>query len=73
MPNKKLANEWLGFAGKSLETAKLLNEHNHYTDVIAVEIQQSVEKAFKAVYALLVKKSQEPIHWKFYSIIFLKR
>ncbi len=52
MPNKKLANEWLIFAERSLETAKLLNSHDHYTDVIAIDIQQSIEKAFKAVYAL---------------------
>jgi len=51
MPNKKLALEWLGFAEKNLETAKLLNKHNHYTDVIAIDIQQSIEKTFKAVFA----------------------
>ena len=52
MPNRKLANEWLSFAIKNLETAKLLNREKHYTDVIAIDIQQSMEKAFKAIYAL---------------------
>lgn len=51
MPNRKLANEWLSFAEKSLETAIVLNREDHYTDVIAVDIQQSIEKAFKAIYA----------------------
>jgi len=51
MPNKKLALEWLSFAEKNLETALLLNKANHYTDVIAIDIQQAVEKALKSVYA----------------------
>lgn len=51
MPNIKLANEWLAFANKSLETAILLHRENHYTDVIAIDIQQTIEKAFKAIYA----------------------
>ena len=51
MPNRKLANEWLTFATKSLETAQLLNKELHYTDVIAIDIQQTFEKAFKAIYA----------------------
>jgi hypothetical protein len=33
MPNKKIANEWISFAEKNLETAILLNRENHYTDV----------------------------------------
>ncbi len=56
MPNNKLALEWLSFAERNLETAKLLNHHNHYTDVIAIDIQQSVEKTFKAVFAFYGKK-----------------
>lgn len=56
MPNKKLALEWLSFAERNLETAKLLNRHNHYTDVIAIDIQQSVEKTFKAVFAFYGEK-----------------
>jgi len=51
MHNRKLAEEWLAFAEKSLETAILLNRENHYTDVIAIDIQQTVEKALKALYA----------------------
>jgi len=51
MPNRKLASEWLEFAKKSYETAMLLNKEQHYTDVIAVDIQQTIEKAFKAIYA----------------------
>ncbi len=51
MPNKKLASEWFRFAEKNLETALLLFKEEHYTDVIAIDIQQAVEKALKAVYA----------------------
>jgi len=51
MPNRKLANEWLAMARKNLETAILLNRENHYTDVISIDVQQSVEKTLKAVYA----------------------
>jgi HEPN domain-containing protein len=51
MHNINLAKEWLVFAEKSLETAKLLYRENHYTDVIAVDIHQTIEKSFKAVYA----------------------
>lgn len=51
MSNLKLAEEWLVFAAKSLETAILLNRENHYTDVIAIDIQQTVEKSLKVQYA----------------------
>jgi HEPN domain-containing protein len=51
MPNRKLALEWFSFAEKNLETALVLNRVNHYTDVIAIDIQQAVEKALKTVYA----------------------
>jgi HEPN domain-containing protein len=51
MPNPKLALEWLVFAQRNLETAQLLMRENHYTDVIAFDIQQATEKALKAVYA----------------------
>jgi HEPN domain-containing protein len=51
MPNQKLALEWLVFARRNLETAQLLIRENHYTDVIAFDIQQATEKALKAVYA----------------------
>jgi HEPN domain-containing protein len=56
MPNKKLANEWISFAEKDLETAILLNKENHYTDVIAVDVQQAIEKALKAFYAFYGEK-----------------
>ena len=49
MPNQKLALEWLVFAQRNLETAQLLIRENHYTDVIAFDIQQATEKALKAV------------------------
>lgn len=51
MPNKLYASEWLGLAGKNLETADLLFRENHYTDVIGIEIQQALEKVFKALQA----------------------
>ncbi len=56
MLNKKIANEWISFAEKNLETAILLYKENHYTDVIAVDVQQAIEKALKAVYALYGEK-----------------
>jgi len=49
MPNQKLACEWFRFAEKNLETALLLNKEKHYTDVIATDIEQAVEKALKSV------------------------
>ena len=51
MPNLKHAKEWIYSADKSLETAILLNRENHYTDIIAVDIQQAVEKSLKSLYA----------------------
>jgi HEPN domain-containing protein len=51
MRNTKLANEWLSFAKKNLETAIILEREEHYTDVIAVDIQQAIEKALKALFA----------------------
>lgn len=52
MPNTTYALEWLELSRRNLETAKLLFRENHYTDIIAVELHQSVEKSFKAVLAL---------------------
>ncbi len=40
MPNYQYASEWLNFARKHLETAKLLLRENHYTDIIAIELHQ---------------------------------
>ena len=51
MPNKTYALEWLDSSKRNLDTAVLLFSHNHYTDVIAIDIHQTLEKAFKAVYA----------------------
>ncbi|HAQ21334.1 MAG TPA: hypothetical protein DCR40_19195 [Prolixibacteraceae bacterium] len=51
MPNKSYALEWLQLANRNLETARLLLRENHFTDSIAIELQQSIEKAFKAIYA----------------------
>jgi HEPN domain-containing protein len=51
MPNQTYAKEWLDRSKRNLETAVLLFDHNHYTDVIAIDIHQTLEKAFKAVYA----------------------
>ena len=51
MPNKTYGIEWLDRSKRNLQTAVLLFSHNHYTDVIAIDIHQTLEKAFKAVYA----------------------
>jgi HEPN domain-containing protein len=51
MPNQTFSLEWLNFANRHLLTAKLLIRENHFTDSIAIEIQQSIEKSFKAIYA----------------------
>ena len=49
MPNQTYALEWLNLAKRNLDTARLLIRENHYTDSIAIEIQQTIEKSFKAV------------------------
>lgn len=51
MPNPAYSLEWLSLAKKNLDTARLLIRENHYTDSIALEIHQAIEKSFKAVYA----------------------
>jgi HEPN domain-containing protein len=51
MANKTYAKEWLLFSKKNLDTAKLLFKVDHYTDIIGVEIQQSLEKLLKSVIA----------------------
>jgi len=51
MPNETYAKEWLRFAERNLETAILLYEANHYSDIIGVELQQTLEKSFKAIFA----------------------
>jgi HEPN domain-containing protein len=51
MSNKLYANEWLALADKNLKTADLLFREDHFTDVIGIEIQQALEKTFKALLA----------------------
>ncbi len=51
MPNFQYALEWLNFARKHLETAKLLLREDHYTDIIAIELHQTLEKSLKAILA----------------------
>jgi len=41
----------MNLAYKNLETARLLINEKHFTDRIAIEIHQSIEKSFKAIYA----------------------
>lgn len=56
MSNKTFAREWLVLAKKNLETARLLIRENHFTDIIAIEIQQTLEKSFKAIFAFHSEK-----------------
>lgn len=51
MPNKTYAKEWLDIAKRNIETAQLLFDVNHYNDVIAIDIHQTIEKSFKAIFA----------------------
>ena len=51
MPNSVYAKEWLEFSKRNLETAQLLYNVDHYTDIIGVELQQTLEKCLKAVFA----------------------
>ncbi len=51
MANKAYAKEWLIFAKKNLDTAKLLFDANHYEDIIGVELQQTLEKLLKSMLA----------------------
>jgi HEPN domain-containing protein len=51
MSNKSYALEWFVIAQRNLETAQLLHQANHYTDVIAIDLHQALEKGLKAIYA----------------------
>jgi len=51
MANKTYAKEWLRFSIKNLDTARLLYDVNHYEDIIGVELQQSLEKLLKSIFA----------------------
>lgn len=56
MPNRAYCTEWLRFAKKDLETAKVLFEADHYTDTIGVQLQQALEKSLKALFAFKNEK-----------------
>jgi len=56
MSNNTYAREWLTLAERNLETARLLIRENHFTDIIAIELQQVLEKCFKSVFALRGEK-----------------
>jgi HEPN domain-containing protein len=51
MPNRVLANEWLESGKKHLEAAEILFKNGHYTDIVGLELQQSIERILKAVLA----------------------
>ncbi len=51
MQNLQLANEWLESGKKHLEVAEILYRHDHYTDIVGLELQQSIERTLKAVLA----------------------
>ena len=60
--NKPYAIEWLSFAKRNLDTAKLLYDVNHYTDIIGSELQQALEKSLKAILAyknIKIKKTHD--------------
>ena len=49
MPHRiKLYSEWAEKGEHDLETATLLHNENHYTDIVAFHIHQAVEKYLKA-------------------------
>ena len=52
MPNRTYAFEWLEYSNRNIQAAEILFRENHYTDVIAVELHQGVEKALKSLLAL---------------------
>ena len=43
MPNKTYAKEWLEIASHHLESAKILYEKTHYTDIIGIELHQAID------------------------------
>ncbi len=51
MQNRVLANEWLESGKKHLEVAEILFKNGHYTDIVGIELQQSIERILKAVLA----------------------
>lgn len=59
MPNKSYALEWLNLSKRNLETAILLIDNNHYSDMIAIDLHQTIEKAFKVIYAKKIVNAVE--------------
>ncbi|MCX6327285.1 MAG: HEPN domain-containing protein [Bacteroidia bacterium] len=51
MQNRVLANDWLESGKKHLEVAEILFKNGHYTDIVGIELQQSIERILKAVLA----------------------
>lgn len=51
MPNKILANDWLESGKKHLEVAEILFKNGHYTDIVGIELQHSIERVLKSVLA----------------------
>ena len=51
MKNKTAALEWLRIAYHDLKSAEILYDAKHYTDSIGNDLQQALEKLFKALMA----------------------
>lgn len=51
MPNRNGAKQWLVKAWHDLSSAVILYQAHHFTDVIAVDLQQAVEKMLKSLLA----------------------
>ena len=56
MANKTYALEWIQFAIRNLITAQHLFSVNHFTDIIGIELQQSIEKTLKSLLAYQNKR-----------------
>jgi len=56
MSNEIYAKEWIEFAYKNLLTAKKLYKVDHFTDIIGIELQQSLEKVLKSLIAFKNEK-----------------
>jgi len=69
MPNKTYALEWLHLANRNFETARLLLRENHFTDSIAIEIHQSIEKAFKSIVHFMGKAFPGHIPFLSFSVL----
>ncbi len=51
MPNEILAKEWLTKAWHDLSSARILFDVDHFTDSIAIDLQQAIEKTLKSIMA----------------------